>query len=127
MQEATIVERLREEAERTGDQDFSEAASLIERQQQVIDLLMEAVEPFADRFIRIEELPSSPREYLDMLPVDQQQASYDDWDLSDFGTDLKVGDLRRAREAKVEAEKLRLLAQCFVLFLMDECRTKPPQ
>ena len=127
MQEATIVERLREEAERTGDQDFSEAASLIERQQQVIDLLMKAVEPFADRFIRIEELPSSPREYLDMLPVDQQQASYDDWDLSDFGTDLKVGDLRRAREAKVEAEKLRLLAQCFVLFLMDECRTKPPQ
>jgi len=127
MQEATIVERLREEAERTGDQDFSEAASLLERQQQVIDLLMKAVEPFADRFIRIEELPSSPREYLDMLPVDQQQASYDDWDLSDFGTDLKVGDLRRAREAKVEAEKLRLLAQCFVLFLMDECRTKPPQ
>ena len=127
MQEATIVERLREEAERTGDQDFSEAASLIERQQQVIDLLMKAVEPFADRFIRIEELPSSPREYLDMLPVDQQQASYDDWDLSDFGTDLKVGDLRRAREAKVEAEKLRLLAQCFVLFLMDECRTKPPR
>lgn len=127
MQEATIVERLREEAERTGDQDFSEAASLLERQQQVIDLLMKAVEPFADRFIRIEELPSSPREYLDMLPVDQQQASYDDWDLSDFGTDLKVGDLRRAREAKVEAEKLRLLAQCFVLFLIDECRTKPPQ
>ena len=127
MTEATIVERLREEAERTGDQDFSEAASLIECQQQVIDLLMKAVEPFADRFIRIEELPSSPREYLDMLPVDQQQASYDDWDLSDFGTDLKVGDLRRAREAKVEAEKLRLLAQCFVLFLMDECRTKPPQ
>ncbi len=106
MQEATIVERLREEAERTGDQDFSEAASLIERQQQVIDLLMKAVEPFADRFIRIEELPSSPREYLDMLPVDQQQASYDDWDLSDFGTDLKVGDLRRAREAKVEAERI---------------------
>ena len=47
MQEATIVERLREEAERTGDQDFSEAAALIERQQQVIDLLMKAVEPFS--------------------------------------------------------------------------------
>ena len=47
MQEATIVERLREEAERTGDQDFSEAASLIECQQQVIDLLMKAVEPFS--------------------------------------------------------------------------------
>lgn len=47
MQEATIVERLREEAERTGDQDFSEAASLLERQQQVIDLLMKAVEPFS--------------------------------------------------------------------------------
>ena len=47
MQEATIVERLREEAERTGDQDFSEAASLLERQQQVIDLLMNAVEPFS--------------------------------------------------------------------------------
>ena len=47
MQEATIVERLREEAERTGDQDFSEAASLLERHQQVIDLLMKAVEPFS--------------------------------------------------------------------------------
>ena len=47
MQEATIVERLREEAERTGDQDFSEAASLIECQQQVIDLLMKEVEPFS--------------------------------------------------------------------------------
>ena len=128
MQEATIVERLRNRSSvHTVVNATEESASLIERQQQVIDLLMKAVEPFADRFIRIEELPSSPREYLDMLPVDQQQASYDDWDLSDFGTDLKVGDLRRAREAKVEAEKLRLLAQCFVLFLMDECRTKPPQ
>jgi len=47
MEEAEVVERLREEAERTGDQDFSEAASLIERQQQVIDLLMKAVEPFS--------------------------------------------------------------------------------
>lgn len=47
MTEATIVELLREEAERTGDQDFSEAASLIERHQQVIDLLMKAVEPFS--------------------------------------------------------------------------------
>ena len=48
MEEAEVVERLREEAERTGDQDFSEAASLIERQQQVIDLLMKAVEPVAN-------------------------------------------------------------------------------
>ena len=47
MEEAEVVERLREEAERTGDQDFSEAASLLERQQQVIDLLMKAVEPFS--------------------------------------------------------------------------------
>ena len=109
MQEATIVEQLREKAGvdlGTVRSVEGQAAILIERQQQVIDLLMKAVEPFADRFIRIEELPSSPREYLDMLPVDQQQASYDDWDLSDFGTDLKVGNLRRAREAKVEAEKL---------------------
>ena len=48
MEEAEVVELLREEAERTGDQDFSEAASLIERQQQVIDLLMKAVEPVAN-------------------------------------------------------------------------------
>ncbi len=47
MQETTIVELLAEAAFRTGDQDFSVAASLIERQQQVIDLLMKAVEPFS--------------------------------------------------------------------------------
>ena len=81
MQEATIVERLREEAERTGDQDFSEAASLIERQQQVIDLLMKAVEPFAD-------------------------ADDDDLDLMLIGSSITSEHLRRAREAKVEAERI---------------------
>ncbi len=81
MQEATIVERLREDAERTGDQDFSEAASLLERQQQVIDLLMKAVEPFAD-------------------------ADDDDLDLMLIGSSITSEHLRRAREAKVEAEKI---------------------
>lgn len=81
MQEATIVERLREEAERTGDQDFSEAASLLERQQQVIDLLMKAVEPFAD-------------------------ADDDDLDLMLIGSSITSEHLRRAREAKVEAERI---------------------
>lgn len=85
MQEATIVERLREEAERTGDQDFSEAASLIERQQQVIDLLMKAVEPFAEQCDDIIE-----RVCPEII----------------LSVEARVMDLRRAREAKVEAEKL---------------------
>ena len=90
MEEAEVVERLREEAERTGDQDFSEAASLIERQQQVIDLLMKAVEPF--------------KECID----DFETAEVDDEEirLILLGSDLTPKDLRRAREAKVEAEKL---------------------
>ena len=89
MQEATIVERLREEAERTGDQDFSEAASLIECQQQVIDLLMKAVEPFA-------EVAASDRII---------QLSDDDL-TDDVDFCLPAVTFRRAREAKVEAEKL---------------------
>lgn len=90
MQEATIVELLREEAERTGDQDFSEAASLLERQQQVIDLLMKAVEPFAEmsRFLPGDGLVARVRitETLDCK--------------------VTGDDLRRAREAKVEAERI---------------------
>jgi len=90
MQEATIVELLREEAERTGDQDFSEAASLIERQQQVIDLLMKAVEPFKECI-----------DGFDTAEVDDEEIH-----LILLGSDLTPKDLRRAREAKAEAEKL---------------------
>ena len=93
MQEATIVERLREEAERTGDQDFSEAASLIERQQQVIELLMKAVEPFKNS--------------IDVL--EYEGADDEEIHLILLGSDLTAKDLRRAREAKVEA--LRLLGE----------------
>ena len=89
MEEAEVVERLREEAERTGDQDFSEAASLIERQQQVIDLLMKAVEPFA-------EVAASDR---------ISQLSDDDL-ADDVDFCLPAIAFRRAREAKVEAERI---------------------
>ena len=93
MQEATIVERLRSILLRVhipGSLLFSsevihpaasEAASLIERQQQVIDLLMKAVEPFAD-------------------------ADDDDLDLMLIGSSITSEHLRRAREAKVEAERI---------------------
>jgi len=64
MQEATIVERLLEAAKQSGD--------LIQRQQQVIDILLRAVEPFATYKV----------------------------------SELSAHDLHRAREAKVEAEKL---------------------
>ena len=50
MQEATIVEQLREKAGvdlGTVRSVEGQAAILIERQQQVIDLLMKAVEPFS--------------------------------------------------------------------------------
>ena len=48
MQEATIVERLRNRSSvHTVVNATEESASLIERQQQVIDLLMKAVEPFS--------------------------------------------------------------------------------
>lgn len=83
MEEAEVVERLREAAERTGDQDFSEAASLIERQQQVIDLLMKAVEPFANYEINPELSDSAG-----------------------FHGIMSISPFRRAREAKLEAEKL---------------------
>ena len=89
MEEAEVVERLREEAERTGDQDFSEAASLLERQQQVIDLLMKAVEPFA-------EVAASDR---------ISQLSDDDL-ADDVDFCLPAIAFRRAREAKVEAERI---------------------
>ena len=90
MEEAEVVERLREEAERTGDQDFSEAASLIERQQQVIDLLMKAVEPFKKCI-----------DGFDTAEVDDEEIH-----LILLGSDLTAKDLRRAREAKVESEKI---------------------
>jgi D-lyxose ketol-isomerase len=90
MQEAEVVERLREAAERTGDQDFSESASLIERQQQVIDLLMKAVEPFKNS--------------IDVL--EYEGADDEEIGLILLGSDLTAKHLRRAREAKLEAEKI---------------------
>lgn len=99
MQEATIVERLRGLGRTEDDQTLivstkgnhtsilskidHEAASLIERHQQVIDLLMKAVEPFAET----------------ASPINAQ-------DTSAFRGFFSVGDLRRAREAKVEAERI---------------------
>ena len=104
MQEATIVERLREEAERTGDQDFSEAASLIERQQQVIDLLMKAVEPFAEYHAWAKKW-----EWPEAIAADDGtpilgRESYDSDNPPNFT--VTVGSFRRAREAKVEAERI---------------------
>jgi hypothetical protein len=58
-------------------------ATIVERQQQVIDLLMKAVEPFAET----------------AYPINAQ-------DTSAFRGFFLVGDLRRAREAKVESEKI---------------------
>jgi len=87
MQEATIVEQLREKAGvdlGTVRSVEGQAASLLERQQQVIDLLMKAVEPFAD-------------------------ADDDDLDLMLIGSSITSEHLRRAREAKVEA--LRILGE----------------
>ena len=84
MQEATIVEQLREKAGvdlGTVRSVEGQAAILIERQQQVIDLLMKAVEPFAD-------------------------ADDDDLDLMLIGSSITSEHLRRAREAKVEAERI---------------------
>ena len=101
MQEATIVERLRSILLRVplpGSLLFStevihpaasEAASLIERQQQVIDLLMKAVEPFA-------EVAASDR---------ISQLSDDDL-ADDVDFCLPAIAFRRAREAKVEAERI---------------------
>jgi len=57
---------------------------ILKRQQQVIDLLMKAVEPFAD-------------------------ADDDDLDLMLIGSSITSEHLRRAREAKVEA--LRILGE----------------
>jgi len=59
--------------------------SFIERQQQVIDLLMKAVEPFADEGSLMFSTWSDDEKYLGQLTV---------------------GNFRRAREAKVEAEKI---------------------
>lgn len=89
MQEATIVERLRNRSSvHTVVNATEEAASLIERQQQVIDLLMKAVEPFAYE-----------AEILDLQTRPSGEA------LIAIG-ELRMKHLRRAREAKVEAEKL---------------------
>ena len=64
--------------------------SFIERQQQVIDLLMKAVEPFKNS--------------IDVL--EYEGADDEEIHLILLGSDLTSKDLRRAREAKVEAEKL---------------------
>lgn len=106
MQEATIVERLRGLGRTEDDQTLivstkgnhtsilskidHEAASLIERQQQVIDLLMKAVEPFKECI-----------DGFDTAEVDDEEIH-----LILLGSDLTPKDLRRAREAKAEAEKL---------------------
>jgi hypothetical protein len=101
MQEATIVERLRGLGRTEDDQTLivstkgnhtsilskidHEAASLIERQQQVIDLLMKAVEPFAEQCDVVIE-----RVCPEIILI----------------IEVRVMDLRRAREAKVEAERI---------------------
>ena len=106
MQEATIVERLRGLGRTEDDQTLivstkvnhtsilskidHEAASLIERQRQVIDLLMKAVEPF--------------KECIDGFET--AEADDDDVDMMLLGTGLFCIDLRRAREATVEAQRI---------------------
>ena len=92
MQEATIVEQLREKAGvdlGTVRSVEGQAAILIERQQQVIDLLMKAVEPFS-------EVAASDRII---------QLSDDDL-ADDVDFCLPAIAFRRAREAKVEAERI---------------------
>ncbi|ADJ21937.1 hypothetical protein Hden_1530 [Hyphomicrobium denitrificans ATCC 51888] len=66
---------------------------IIERQQQVIDLLMKAVEPFKECI-----------DGFDTAEVDDEEIR-----LILLGSDLTAKDLRRAREAKVEA--LRILGE----------------
>ena len=90
MQEATIadrVARMRNDAAMREAWEIAEDADLIQRQQQVIDLLMKAVEPFAEmsRFLPGNGLVARVRitETLDCK--------------------VTGDDLRRAREAKVEA------------------------
>ncbi len=72
-------------------------ATIVERQQQVIDLLMKAVEPFSDA-ATIYDTAFLYQGDIGILPNSS--------DVSDLDARFTVGDLRRAREAKVEAEKL---------------------
>lgn len=120
MQEATIVERLRGLGRTEDDQMLivstkgnhtsilskidHEAASLIECQQQVIDLLMKAVEPFAEYHAWAKKW-----EWPEAIAADDGtpilgRESYDSDNPPNFT--VTVGSFRRAREAKVEAEKL---------------------
>jgi len=70
--------------------DLRQFLGLIERQQQVIDLLMKAVEPFKKCI-----------DGFDTAEVDDEEIH-----LILLGSDLTAKDLRRAREAKVESEKI---------------------
>ena len=74
--------------ERMVPSDLRQFLGLIERQQQVIDLLMKAVEPFAYE-----------AELLDLQTRPSGEA------LIAIG-ELRMKHLRRAREAKVEAERI---------------------
>ena len=76
--------------ERMVPSDLRQFLGLIERQQQVIDLLMKAVEPFKNS--------------IDVL--EYEGADDEEIGLILLGSDLTPKDLRRAREAKVEAEKI---------------------
>ena len=114
MQEATIVERLREIELTAANQGarfsfkpnplWGNAASLIERQQQVIDLLMKAVEPFAEYHAWAKKW-----EWPEAIAADDGtpilgRESYDSDNPPNFT--VTVGSFRRAREAKVEAERI---------------------
>ena len=93
MQEATIadrVARMRNDAAMREAWEIAEDADLIERQQQVIDLLMKAVAPFKECIDR-----------FDTAEVDDEEIR-----LILLGSDLTSKDLRRARDAKVEAERI---------------------
>jgi len=80
--------------ERMVPSDLRQFLGLIERQQQVIDLLMKAVEPFAKGPEQC--FPGSSSEIPVTLSVGSHyMVNY-----------LRVGDLRRAREAKVEADRI---------------------
>lgn len=100
MQEATIadrVARMRNDAAMREAWEIAEDASLIERQQQVIDLLMKAVEPF-ETYLKEKGRQEWMYDVDDIAPALE----------SEFGENVRLtmGDLRRAREAKVEAERI---------------------
>lgn len=104
MQEATIadrVARMRNDAAMREAWEIAEDASLIERQQQVIDTLVEALRPFAALTACLEcVVPSTETVTIEVRQGDLVGA------LAAVMLAEAKQNPNRAREAKVEAEKL---------------------